>query len=128
AHGVTSSAGLVDHTRSGIYPFRQVSLCRRVNVPDIGIASAVDRSLAGSKQVRNKNRRQDADDRDHDQQLDEGETTRTVRAHVRLLGSGHPDWYRRLRGRRIVLCRPLLTGPNQLIGEDSQDSYKLVTS
>ena len=48
-----------------------------------GLGSRVEGPLAGVQQVRDKNRCQDADDRDDDQQLDEGETPGFTIAHGR---------------------------------------------
>jgi hypothetical protein len=72
--------------------FGQVGGRGRVDVADVGVAGAVDGGAAGAQQVRDEHRREDADDRDNDQQLDEGETL-GVLTHVRPPQLGPPDRY-----------------------------------
>src|SRR5690606_2261310 len=58
------------------------------------LAGRVERAGTGGEQVRDENRGEDADDRDDDQQLDEGETTGSVAlTHVRPPQLGPLDSY-----------------------------------
>src|SRR5690606_14039769 len=70
--------------------FGEDSVADGVDLAAVGLCGADLCLFAGGQQVRDENRGEDADDRDHDQQLDEGEPTLTVGAHVRLL-VGRPD-------------------------------------
>lgn len=47
----------------------------------VGLNGAFVSSISGIHKVRNKNRGEDADNRDYDQQLDEGEALRLLVAH-----------------------------------------------
>src|SRR5258707_14905080 len=60
--------------RSTLFPYTTLFRSSRCNGADVGHTPLLLRALHRGQQVRNRDRCENADDRDNDQQLDEGKT------------------------------------------------------